>query len=173
MRDLIKGKVLSLDAYKQATVRMPDVVPEDFELTLEILYYNTPAYKKALRACKQAIKLNPTDAEAYCKLGDIESGNPDRQISMEAYKQAIRLKPDLAEAHFGLGCILDGLGRDLQAIVACKRAIRVKPDYTLAHYKLGMIFSKLGCKSSALKEHEILKNLDLENADYLLNEIYR
>ena len=103
---------------------------------------------------------------AYGKLGRW-------QDAVEAYKQAIRIKPDFAEAHCNLGVAYGELGRSQDAIESYKQAIRIKPDYAEAHYNLGVTYFMTGDKGSALEEYEILKTLDAEQANKLLNLIYK
>ena len=71
-----------------------------------------------------------------------------------------------------LGMNYDELGRHSDAIEAYKQAILIKPDYAEAHLGLGLTYLNLGDKSSALVEYKILKYLDTELANKLLNYIY-
>ena len=58
------------------------------------------------------------------------------------------------------------------AIEAFKQAIRIDPDNVDAHYGLGVYYSLIEDKSSALNEYKILKELDIDTANELLDMIY-
>jgi tetratricopeptide (TPR) repeat protein len=45
------------------------------------------------------------------------------------------------------------------------------PDYAEAHYNLGLTYLAIGDKNSALAEYNILKSLNPQFADELLNRI--
>ncbi len=129
-------------------------------------------YTKAIDAYKQTIRINPDDAEAHSNLGVVYGKLGRHTKAIDAYKQAIRINPDYAEAHFVLGMTYGELGRYTEAIAAGKQAIRINPDYVEAHFGLGLTYLILGDKSSALEEYMILKDLDRNLANKLLNVIY-
>jgi Tfp pilus assembly protein PilF len=151
---------------------------EDYEKTVEYwfvigtMYFNLGMNKEAIDAFKQAIKIDPDNADAHYNLGTafIKSGMYKEAI--EAYKQVIRIKPDYAEAHNNLGTAFIKSGMDKEAIEAYKQAIRINPDDANAHYYLGVIYALLNDKVSALEQYKILKSLDSELANKLFNLIY-
>ena len=89
--------------------------------------------------------------------------------------QAIRLSPDYrnAVAHFKLGNAYYNTGKYQEAIESYKQAIRIDPDYAVAHFNLGLAYHLLEDRSSALGQYVILKELDIELANELFDEIYR
>jgi tetratricopeptide (TPR) repeat protein len=48
---------------------------------------------------KQAIKIKPDYAEAYCNMGNSLSNKGDSVSAIDSYKQALKIKPDHAEVH--------------------------------------------------------------------------
>ncbi len=60
---------------------------------------------------------------------------------------------------------------DKEAIEVYKQAIKINPEDAKAHFGLGVAYHVLNDRDSALKEYKILKTLDLEKADELLNYI--
>ena len=84
----------------------------------------------------------------------------------------IRIDPDDATAHYNLGNAYIDSGKFKKAIKSYNHAIRINPDYTKAHYGLGITYIILRDKSSALKQHKILKKLDTKMAKKLLGRIY-
>ena len=89
--------------------------------------------------------------------------------------QAIRLSPDYrnAVAHFNLGNAYYNTGKYQEAIESYKQVIRIDPDYAVAHFNLGLAYHLLEDRSSALGQYVILKELDIELANELFDEIYR
>ena len=79
--------------------------------------------------------------------------------AVEAFKQAIRIKPDYPEAYYNLGIAYSQMNMYQEALQALKQSIRLNPDIPKVHFRLGVIYSTQDT-ASALKEYEILKNLD-------------
>ena len=67
--------------------------------------------------------------------------------------------------------ILGRLGHYQESIQAFQQAIQIKPDFIDAHSGLGFSYLKAGDKDSALKQYEILKSIDPQKANTLLNFI--
>jgi Tfp pilus assembly protein PilF len=153
---------------------------EDYEKTVEYwfvigtMYFNLGMNKEAIDAFKQAIKIDPDNADAHYNLGTafIKSGMYKEAI--EAYKQVIRIKPDYAEAHNNLGTAFIKSGMYKEAIEAYKQVIRIKPDYAEAHNNLGTAFIKSGMDKEAIEAYKqaIRINPDDANAHYYLGVIY-
>jgi tetratricopeptide (TPR) repeat protein len=159
----------AIEAFKQAILIKPGYAEAHYGLG--VAYGKLGRYQDAVEAYKQAIRIKPDYAEAHYGLG-VAYGKLGRyQDAVEAYKQAIRIKPDYADAHYNLGAAYDSLGRYQDAIESYKQAIRIKPDDADAHYNLGVTYLITGDKGSALEEYKILKTLDAEKANKLLNLI--
>ena len=72
-----------------------------------------------------------------------------------------------------LGVAYMNLGKWKQAIQALKEAVKLKPDYQGAHYNLGVAYLQAGDKKSATEEYNILRPLNLNNANLLYVMIYK
>ena len=83
------------------------------------------------------------------------------------------MKPDWPAAQNNLGVAYMNLGKWKQAIVALKEAVRFKPDYQGAHYNLGVAYLMSGDKKKATEEYQILRPLNLNNANLLYQAIYK
>jgi tetratricopeptide (TPR) repeat protein len=128
-------------------------------------------HNEAVKALKKALRLKPDYADAYYNLGNSYFKLGLHNEAVEAYKHAIRIKPDYAEAYYNLGACYGQLSRYDEATEAYKQVLRLKPNSTEAHYNLGGTYSSMGDRQSALAEYEILKALDKEQADKLLQLI--
>ncbi len=58
---------------------------------------------KSIEALKQAIRINPNDAEAHISLGLAYLKSGMNKEAIDACIQAIRINPDSADAHYNLG----------------------------------------------------------------------
>jgi tetratricopeptide (TPR) repeat protein len=64
--------------------------------------YNNRRYSKAIEAFKQAIRINPNDAEAHYGLGMTYYVANDISSALEEYKILKNLNPELADELFNL-----------------------------------------------------------------------
>ena len=55
--------------------------------------------------------------------------------------------------------------------LAYRKAIQIKPDFVLAHFFLGLMYLDVRDRNRALEEYRILKDLDPDYANDLLNMI--
>ncbi len=140
-----------------------------FAVAEEIIKENS----RAIDTYKQAVRINPDDAEAHYNLGVAYGDSGMYKEAIEEYKQAIRINPDYAEAHHDLGVIYGDFGMHKEAIEAFKQAIRIKPDYVEAHYNLGTIYLFLNDRDSASVEYKILKDLNPEVAEIFSIYFYK
>ncbi len=59
--------------------------------------------EKEIKACKQAIRLNPDDEEFHFALGIAYGSSGMFEEAVEACEQAIKIDPDYKDAHYTLG----------------------------------------------------------------------
>ncbi len=88
--------------------------------------------------------------------------------AIEALKQVVRIRPGFAEAQYGLGLSYANIRLYGDATKALMQAIQLKPHYAEAHHILGFVYLNIGDKKAAIKQHEILKDLDKDLAKELL-----
>ena len=124
-----------------------------------------------IKYCKKALEIDFNYADAHYNLGVAYAVKGLWDEAIEGFKEAIRSKPDYALAHYNLGVAYAVKGLWDEAIEGFKEAIRIDPDNIKAHCGLGSLYYKKGNKKKALKEYEILKNLDKEKADNLFKLI--
>jgi tetratricopeptide (TPR) repeat protein len=134
-------------------------------------YNGIGRYQEAIEEFRQAIKIRPYYADAYYNLGLAYGNLSHHTEAIEAFKQVIKIKPDDAEAYYNLGNAYYALGRSPEAIDAYQQAIKINPDNADAHANLGVAYLAIGDKNSALAEYNILKSLNSELANDLLNQI--
>lgn len=133
---------------------------------LGIAYTKSDMDQKAIETFGKAITLKPDDAKSHNNLAYAYFKSGKSKEAIEASKQAIRIKPDYPEAYYNLGVAYYHMQMNKDAIEALKQSIRMNPDIPEAHFGLGVIYS-MQDMASALKEYEILKNLDPSGANAL------
>src|SRR5262249_1082336 len=102
---------------------------------------------------REAVRLKPDFAEAYCDLGVGLVAQGDSAGAIAEFREAIRLKPDFAPAHSGLGVALVAQGDTVGAIAESREAIRLKPDDALPNCRLGILLRRNGEYAEALAEY--------------------
>ena len=158
----------AIESYKQAILIKPDF--EEAYHNLGLTYGMVGRYQKEIEAYKQAILIKPDNAKVYESLGGVYWLTGRYKEAIESYKQAILIKPDF-NAYYWLGVTYGTMYRYKEGIEALKQAIRIKPDNVDAHYLLGTYYFCHAERRRAFEEYEILKNLDMNKANKLLNLI--
>ena len=140
---------------------------------LGVAYAKLGLYKDATEACKQAIRFSPSNPhnDAYKILSVACAKLSIYKDAIEACKQGIRIDPNLADAYNDLGVAYGKLRLYKDAIEAYKQTIRINPNHVFLYFILGVAYYKSGDKNSALNEYKILKKLDINLANELLDLI--
>ena len=118
----------------------------------------------------QTRQVQATDdyVEAQYRLGKACYELSRYKEAIEALKQVVRIRPDFAEAQYGLGVSYANIRLYGEATKALMQAIQLKPHYAEAHHILGFVSLNIGNKKAAIKQYEILKDLDKDLANELL-----
>jgi tetratricopeptide (TPR) repeat protein len=134
-------------------------------------YNRIGRYQEALEDFSQAIRIKPDYDEALNNLGAAYGNLGRYQQAIEAFRQAIKIKPNYTDAHYNLGNAYSKLSRRQDAIEAYRQAVKLRPNYAEAHNNLAYSYLAIGDKNSAMAELNILKSLNSEMANKLLNQI--
>jgi tetratricopeptide (TPR) repeat protein len=132
-------------------------------------------FDEALNHLNRSLQINPGHldtsnhlAMVYIKMGRFSQAE---QICLRAIKLDPTAKP-AASLYNNLGVIYGTTKRYKEAIQAFRQAIQINPDFAEAHCGLGISHLQTGDKNSAIKEYEILKEIDTEKANMLLQLIH-
>jgi tetratricopeptide (TPR) repeat protein len=155
------------DAFNKAVSLKPDYA-EAYH-GLGVSYARAGRYEEAVEALETAVGLKPGLAEAHGNLGFLYDhlGRPEE--AAEAFREALRLKPDYAEAHNGLGVALAREKKYEESIELFKQALRIRPELKKARFNLALSYISLGEIDSALRQERLLRTIDPELADRLLD----
>ena len=110
---------------------------------------------KAPDAYKQAIRLDPKNADAHVNLGRLYQLKGDLKHAKRHYELAITAKPGHQLAYYNLGTIFDELDETTKAADFYQKAPRI-PD---AHYNLARICELRGDEVSALRHMRQYRDL--------------
>lgn len=84
---------------EKAALQQPS--PDNY-LNLSVQYFNTQRYDDAIRACQDALKINPNLPEAYSNMAAAYHAEGKLDETVAALEQAIKLNPDLPSAAHNL-----------------------------------------------------------------------
>lgn len=125
---------------------------------------STVAYPAAEESATRALALDPTNAEAYNTLADVEKGYDRNWSAAEAeYKHALTLNPSYAIAHNGYADLLARLGRNDAAVAEAKRARELDPLSAQTTAFLGFILYQARKYDEAIKELQTALEFDANN----------
>jgi tetratricopeptide (TPR) repeat protein len=124
---------------------------------------------KAVNCFLEAIRIDPSYAEAHNNLGFsiIKNGRIDE--AMNQYAEAIRLQPDFVSPRYNLGDALVQLGKLPEAIAHYTEALRLSPDYAPAHIGMGIALAQQGKIKEATDHFSQAIRLEPNNADVHFN----
>jgi len=105
---------------------------------------------------KSVCQLNPSDTEAWVKLGMVHKRLGQFGEAEACARRGILLSPKLGFCHHALGVALHSQGRLNDAIGAYRKAVELQPDFPDSHYLMGCALHESGCLAEAM--------LALENA---------
>jgi serine/threonine-protein kinase len=112
---------------------------------------NLGDYGGSVAAARQALRLQPGDAEAYFNLGHAYLYLGDRRRAARALGEAVRLRPKSALFHNGLGIARAAQGDQTRAAAEFRRALRLQPGYAEAHCNLGISLAAQGDADGAAR----------------------
>ncbi|MBI4242603.1 MAG: tetratricopeptide repeat protein [Planctomycetes bacterium] len=135
---------------------------------LGLAYFREGRYEDAVGQIKVAIQYSKGDHSMYLHraLGDSYAMLAKYNDAIFAYQKAVESGENSPELWSNLACCYKSLNDYKNAIKALKKSISIKSEPQV-HLSLGQLYVDAGKKKSALKQYEILKNLDAEKAQIL------
>ena len=131
-------------------------------------------FDAAIDSFKQALKINPENAEAYNNIGNVLHTKGDQEAAIGSYKKALKIKPDYAEAYSNMGNALNAKGDPDASISSYKQALKIKPDYAEAYYNMGIALKDKGDPEAAIDSYRRAIKIKPDYADAYSNtcEVY-
>jgi|GEM_PF-6408170 len=116
----------------------------------------------ALSELKQAIKLDPTNAEAYFHKGAIEIKMRNTRDAWPDFQQAVKANAKYTPAYLGIAYINADTGNYKVAIEELNKALVINDKFADAYFARGLMREKLGSRQGAI--------VDLQTAAKLFDE---
>lgn len=117
------------------------------------------AVGNAVHELEEAIRLDPSLADAYNNLAIVYSGHIlDLELAEEYFKKAIEKNPSFGRAYFGLGWLYMTKKQDIEGSMPfLEKAVEFSPEHMEAHYFLGIGYIAMGDRHKALRPISVLR----------------
>lgn len=131
-----------------------------------LVYYNAGEYENAAAQFREAVKEDPTNAEAYYYLGMsyIDDHTFD---AIDAFKTALNLDPRYLNAFCSLGIVYNKLEMYREAVRTLKQALEIDPDHSKSLIHLGIAYASEKEYRAAVKVLERAIDSDPDAKAYL------
>jgi len=136
----------------QKAVALDDSLPRPHRV-LGLVYVWKKQHDQAVVEARQAIALDPNDADSYLQLGGILilAGQPEEAIKL--IEKAMRLNPRYSAAYpLNLGWAYRVAGRYEEAIATLKQVLTRNPNLLGAHFNLAICYAELDRQEEARAE---------------------
>lgn len=128
--------------YRKLAKAFPEL--DSVWLNLGVTLYQQGRVEAGLKALDRAIKVNPTNMDAYSNRAASLMALNRLDEAVEAYKFLVQSDPGNAAAHYNYGNALYRAGRLVEAEAAFRKAISSNRNLAEAHYNLGFLLKELG-----------------------------
>jgi predicted O-linked N-acetylglucosamine transferase (SPINDLY family) len=132
-------------------------------------HYQAGQRDLAIDCLKEALRLNPTIAEAHNNLGIVLAREGRLEEAVASFQEAVRRKPDYADAHSNLGNACREQGDLETAVTHLREGLRLRPDHVEAHYNLGIALLAQQKLSDAISSMEKAIRLKPDHVEALIN----
>jgi tetratricopeptide (TPR) repeat protein len=142
----------AIENYRAALKIDPNLPGLHFELA-EMLSTQKDSLAEAVAEYKAALLVNPADAQADVRLGDMAAKDNDLDAAQAQYSKALEIQPNNADAAVGLAKVYSSMGQPEKAAPLLEHAVQVDPTSSLAHFRLSSVYRQLGRTADA--QHEL------------------
>lgn len=132
---------------------------------LALVYEMRDHMSKAESAARDAVALDPGNADAHLRLGEIHFRMGHKKAGVESYRRAQALEPEEAKARVRLANGLMDIGETAEAEDLCLQFISTDPDNPDLWLALGRSFEKQGKNREAFTTYGQVLSLDPEEAE--------
>ena len=136
---------------------------------LGVLLHETARKEEAEEAYREALNVDPEDADVWSNLGVLLDETGRKGDAEEAYRTATNIDPRHDNAWCNLGVVLDETGRKEEAEQAYRTAIHLDPNDAIAWNDLGVLMKQAGRKEEAEEAYRKALHADPGYAKAWLN----
>jgi len=114
--------------------------------------------EKGMALVRKAITADPSYANAYATLGQMQATLHDWGNAAQSYQQALAINPASAMAYKSLAQVYTAAGNYQAAITNYRRALEIEPNLPEIYDNLGFVYGKLGDPDMARRMAALAKN---------------
>jgi eukaryotic-like serine/threonine-protein kinase len=155
------------ESLRQAQDRNLDLAP--VHRVAGLLRANAGSYEQAEAEYQRAIELEPSNGDAYRRLGQVYERNNRLDQALAAYQKAIELDPNNFKTYQDLGSYYRQRGDLPQAARLFEKCVALAPDEPDTHYILGTVYMDQNRFSDA--ERELRSAIALQPTPAALNNL--
>jgi hypothetical protein len=115
---------------------------------------------EAFRAFSKAIEIDPGYYKGYYNLADLFLVSDQPETALQLLQTAIRLNPDFTEAYVSVGAALMRAGKFREVAVFLEKNLDRIGEIAEGRFYLGAAYAFLGNREKAMRELEVLSDLD-------------
>ena len=159
------------DEAKNIAISMTKEFP-NYNLSWKILaaiYAQFGDSQNSIKSSDNAVKADPSDAEAYSNMGLILFQFKKFKDALKSCQKAIEIKPDYVEAHFNLGNVLKALGKLTEAEKSYLNALKLNSKFLAAHFNLASTYIQLNKLTEAESSYKKIIELKPDYAEVYSN----
>ncbi len=161
--------VEAIEAFEKATSLAPCYAGA--YNNLGTAYFDRHQYPQAIAAYQRALACQPTLSIAYRNLGYVYLISRQKKKALSVFRQAALMSKD-SQVYNDLGIALY-LSREYEAIDAFRKAITTGAAMSEPHFNLGCTYLAIANREGALREKEVLSQLNPGLARQLYLLIYK
>jgi tetratricopeptide (TPR) repeat protein len=152
-------RMLSNGRVKQAHALLSNIVRmrprhADARNLLSVVLHRMGQRDEALKSVREAIRLNPNNANYYCNLGEMERQARNLAAATEALNKAIAMAPDNVQAHNNMGIVHYDRRQFAKAVECYRKVVSLRPNHAEAYNNLGNALRAMGKANEAIVEYE-------------------
>lgn len=134
------------------------------------IYFQERNWQNAIAACKNALCLNPQNADAYKIFGNILKIKGKKAEALGLYAKALEIAPNSATIYANLGSFHADQQNWQQALDYYQQAVIIDPAFAGAYRSLARIWEELGESDKALEC--LCQAINLEPAKFSATEYF-
>lgn len=134
-------------------------------LSEAIQYFKNNNFRAAEKACRTALKGNPSSADAHHLMGILKSKSGKLKLGIQHLEKAISLAPQHIEVRYNLGKGYRDLGRHKDAAVLFDTVLKSWPERSDVWVEMGIALAKTGDMARSAQAYEHALSLGLVSAD--------
>jgi tetratricopeptide (TPR) repeat protein len=145
----------AIENFRAALKIDPNLPGLHSELAEMLNVSSNPAEKEEAEVeYKKALEVNPFDAQAERRLGEIATRKNDLKEANDCFTRALQLRPDDAETDIDFAKVLMAMNEPQKAEQLLEKAIELDPTSAVAHFRLSTVYRQTGRTADAKREIE-------------------